>query len=85
MSTNLKPLCRDAGGVFQMCRFCFTGSVRKRSFEGVDQFAPTFRGNLTKAIETLRRILEKEQTSVAVIDEPPLKPSNERFLTEPIK
>ncbi len=50
----------------------------------VDQFAPTFRGNLTKAIETLRRILE-EQTSVAVIDEPPLKPSNERFLTEPIK
>ena len=51
----------------------------------VDQFAPTFRGNLTKAIETLRRILEEQQTSVAVIDEPPLKPSNERFLTEPIK
>ena len=51
----------------------------------VDQFAPTFRGNLTEAIETLRRILEEQQTSVAVIDEPPLKPSNERFLTEPIK
>jgi len=40
-------------------------------------FAPTFRENLTKAIETLRRILEEQQTSVAVIDEPPLKPSND--------
>ena len=51
----------------------------------VDQFAPTFKGNLTKAIETLRRILEERQTSIAVIDEPPLRPSNERFLTEPVK
>jgi uncharacterized protein YndB with AHSA1/START domain len=51
----------------------------------VDQFAPTFKGNLTKAIETLRRILEEQQTSIAVIDEPPLRPSNERFLTEPVK
>jgi len=51
----------------------------------VDQFAPTFKGNLTKAIETLRRILEERQTPIAVIDEPPLRPSNERFLTEPVK
>ena len=51
----------------------------------VDQFAPTFKGNLTKAIETLRRILEERKTSIAVIDEPPLRPSNERFLTEPVK
>ena len=51
----------------------------------VDQFAPTFKGNLTKAIETLRRILEERQTSIAVIDEPPLRPSNERFLTEPVQ
>ena len=51
----------------------------------VDQFAPTFKGNLTKAIETLRRILEDRQTSIAVIDEPPLRPSNEQFLTEPVK
>jgi hypothetical protein len=47
----------------------------------VDQFAPTFKGNLTKAIETLRRILEERQTPIAVIDEPSLRPSNERFLT----
>ena len=51
----------------------------------VDQFAPTFKENLTKAIETLRRILEELQTAVVAIDEPPLKPSNERFLTEPVK
>ena len=51
----------------------------------VDQFAPTFKENLTKAIETLRRILEELQSAVAAIDEPPLKHSNERFLTEPVK
>ena len=51
----------------------------------VDQFAPTFKENLTKAIETLRRILEESQSAVAAIDEPPLKHSNERFLTEPVK
>ena len=51
----------------------------------VDQFAPTFEGNLTKAIETLRQILEEQQTSIAVIDEAPLRPSNERFMTAPVK
>ena len=50
----------------------------------VDQFAPTFKGNLTNAIESLRQILEERQTSIAVIDEPPLRPSNEQFLTEPV-
>jgi hypothetical protein len=39
---------------------------------------------VTKAIGSLRQILEG-QTSIAVIDEPPLMPSNERFLTEPVK
>jgi hypothetical protein len=32
----------------------------------------------------LRQILEG-QTSIAVIDEPPLMSSHERFLTEPVK
>ena len=50
----------------------------------VDQIAPKFQEDMTKAIGTLRRILEG-QTSIAVIDEPPLMPSNERFLTEPVK
>ena len=50
-----------------------------------DQIAPKFKEDVTKAIESLRRILEGQQTSVAVIDEPPLKPSNEQFLTEPVK
>jgi hypothetical protein len=30
-------------------------------------------------------MLEGEQAPVAVIDEPPLMPWNERFLTEPVK
>ena len=51
----------------------------------VDQIGPKFAVDLTKAIETLRRMLEGQQTSIAVIDEPPLMPSNEQFLTEPVK
>ena len=50
----------------------------------VDQAAAKFKEDMTKAIETLRQIL-KEQTSIAVIDEPSLMPSHERFLTEPVK
>ena len=50
----------------------------------VDQIAPKFKEDVTKAIGSLRQILEG-QTSVAVIDEPPLMPSHERFLTEPVK
>ena len=50
----------------------------------LDQIAPKFTEDVTKAIGSLRQILEG-QTSVAVIDEPPLMPSHERFLTEPVK
>ena len=50
-----------------------------------DQIATKFKIDTTKAIESLRRILEGQQTSVAVIDEPSLTPSNEQFLTEPMK
>jgi hypothetical protein len=50
-----------------------------------DQIVTKFKEDVTKAIETLRRILEGRQTSGAVIDEPALMLSNERFLTEPMK
>lgn len=51
----------------------------------LDQVAPKFAEDVTKGIATLRQLLER-QTSVAVIDEPALNsPSNERFLTEPVK
>jgi len=46
---------------------------------------PKFAEDLTKAIGDLRLMLEGQQTSIAVIDEPPLMPSNERFLTDPVK
>jgi uncharacterized protein YndB with AHSA1/START domain len=51
----------------------------------LDQVAPKFAGDVTKGIATLQQLLEGKQTSVAVIDEPALKSSNERFLTEPVK
>jgi hypothetical protein len=46
----------------------------------LDQVAPKFAEDLTKAIVTLRQIVEQQQPFTAVIDEPPLPPSNERFL-----
>ncbi|HEY1749004.1 MAG TPA: DUF2652 domain-containing protein [Xanthobacteraceae bacterium] len=51
----------------------------------LDQVAPKFAGDVTKGIATLRQLLEGQQASAAVIDEPALKSSNERFLTEPVK
>jgi uncharacterized protein YndB with AHSA1/START domain len=51
----------------------------------VDHAWAKFKENLTKAIETLRLMLDEKQTSMPVIDEPPLMPSNDRFLTEPVK
>jgi hypothetical protein len=49
-----------------------------------DPIAAKFKEDVTNAIGSLRQLLERE-TSVAVIDEPPLTPSHERFLTEPVK
>ena len=51
----------------------------------VDQAAAKFKENITKAIGDLRLMLEGQQASTAVIAEPPLIPSSERFLTEPVK
>jgi uncharacterized protein YndB with AHSA1/START domain len=51
----------------------------------LDQVAPKFADDVTKGIATLRQLLEGQQAPVAVIDEPALKSSNERFLTEPVR
>ncbi len=51
----------------------------------VDRVGVKFAEDLTKAIGTLRPVLERRQTFIAVVDEPPLMPANERFLTEPMK
>jgi len=51
----------------------------------VDQIAPKFKEDVTNAIGGLRQILEGQQTSTAVIDEPPLTSSLKRFMTEPVK
>jgi uncharacterized protein YndB with AHSA1/START domain len=51
----------------------------------VDHAGAKFKEDMTKAIGNLRLMLEEKQTSIAVIDEPPPMPSNDRFLTEPVK
>jgi hypothetical protein len=49
----------------------------------VDQAGAKFKENITKAIGDLRVMLEGQQPSIALIDEPPLKLSSERVLTKP--
>jgi len=51
----------------------------------IDQAGAKFVEDVTKAVGNLRQLLEGRQTPAAVIDEPPLRASNERFLTEPVK
>jgi hypothetical protein len=51
----------------------------------VDQAGAKFNENITKAIGDLRLMVEDQQTSLSVIDEPPLIASSERFLTKPVK
>jgi len=41
-------------------------------------------GNYTIGFQTLRAMLEEQAGSPAVVDEPPLPASAERFLTEPV-
>jgi Protein of unknown function (DUF2652)/Polyketide cyclase / dehydrase and lipid transport len=51
----------------------------------VDQAGAKFAENMDKAIEKLRQILEGEQPPIGLIDEPPLRLSNGRLRTEPVK
>src|SRR5947209_1819461 len=51
----------------------------------VDQAAAKFKENITKAVGKLRLILDEGQIPVAVIDEPSLIASSERFLTGVVK
>ena len=50
----------------------------------VDQVGAKFKENITKAIGSLRLMLEEQQKHLPLIDEPPLIASSERFLTEPV-
>lgn len=59
------------------------GKAKDKAF--LDQAAPSFRDAITASFKNLRLMLENQIASVAVIDEPPLMPSSERFLTEPVR
>ena len=48
------------------------------------QIWPTVQGNYNTGFQTLREMLEEQAGSPAVVDEPPLPMSAERFLTEPV-
>jgi uncharacterized protein YndB with AHSA1/START domain len=61
------------------------GKPKPKDKAFVDQAGAKFKDGITKGIDGLRRILAAQHSFTAVIDEPPLMPANERFLTEPIK
>ena len=46
---------------------------RREHKDFVDQAGAKFTENMNKAIEKLRQMLEGQQPSIAVIDEPPLR------------
>ncbi|HZZ63051.1 MAG TPA: hypothetical protein VFE63_18110 [Roseiarcus sp.] len=51
----------------------------------VDGAAARFAENMTKAIAGLRSMVEGKQSAVGAVEEPTLKPSTGRFLTESVK
>ena len=61
------------------------GKPKPKDKTFVDQVGEKFKEDITKAIGNLRLMLEGQQNSIAVVDEPPLMPSSGRFLTEPVK
>ena len=61
------------------------GKPKPKDKAFVDQAGAKFKENITKAIEKLRLMLEEQQTSLSVVDEPALIASRERFLTELVK
>jgi uncharacterized protein YndB with AHSA1/START domain len=61
------------------------GRPKPKDLAFVNQAGVEYKAQVTKSMATLRLMLEGRQASVAVIDEPPLLPGKERFLTEPLR
>ncbi|MEO8668662.1 MAG: DUF2652 domain-containing protein [Bauldia sp.] len=61
------------------------GKPKPKDRAFVDMAGAEFKKSITQSIGNLRLMLEGQQASVAAIDEPPLLPMNERFLTEPVR
>jgi hypothetical protein len=51
----------------------------------VESSAADFKAAITQAVDNLKLVLAGRQASVAVVDEPPMLPMEERFLTEPVR
>jgi hypothetical protein len=50
----------------------------------VEQMAPMWTQQFTAAVNTLRSILERDSGAPAIVDEPAIPVSSERFLTQPV-
>jgi uncharacterized protein YndB with AHSA1/START domain len=58
---------------------------KPKDAEFLQAIAGNFEQNVGAAFRNLKLMLEGQQASVAVIDEPPMLPTQERFLTEPLR
>jgi hypothetical protein len=60
------------------------GKPKPKDRTFVDQAGEDYQKQVAENIARLRLMLEGREASVAVIDEPPMLPTQERFLTEPV-
>ena len=60
------------------------GKPKPKDKAFVDQMAPGFQQMITQAVTTLRLLMEGQSGAPAVVEEPPMPVSAERFLTQPI-
>jgi uncharacterized protein YndB with AHSA1/START domain/class 3 adenylate cyclase len=58
------------------------GKPKDKAF--LDGVGAEYEKNVTVSVRNLRLMLEGQSASVAVVDEPPMLPSQERFFTEPV-
>jgi uncharacterized protein YndB with AHSA1/START domain len=59
------------------------GKPKDKAF--LEAMGAEYEKNVTISVRNLRLMVEGQQASVAVIDEPPMLPGQERFFTEPVK
>jgi len=73
---------REGGGTHVEIR---VGKPKPKDREWLEHVGAHFQQNITKEFETLRQMIEKRDRSANVVDEPPLRASAERFLTQPVR
>lgn len=73
---------RASGGTLIEIR---VGKPKPKDKAFLDQIGPGFQNHITTAVAALRLMLEGQRGAPAVVEEPPIPVSAERFLTQPVR